>query len=92
MMYRYFTPSSQLSPFVDCHVVFEEENALIGKRLRIVSNGTTEMAIHYGSPCESYINYPGEVDCGYIYGLPQKELRDRAVDLELIWGERKGMC
>ncbi len=63
-----FHPRKSLTPFIDSYIVFENRNDLAHVPLTIVPNGCTEIAIHYGDPVLSYLNYSGEVTSGYLYG------------------------
>jgi AraC-like DNA-binding protein len=117
MKVKQYQPSFILSQFIESYIIFEEEINLKNKILNIIPNAKPEIAIHYGDPVLSYLNNPGEIKKGYLYGmhkktgifkatgsvkcllvlfkshgafgifgLPQIELRDRALDLELLCG------
>ena len=72
MKIKQFSPSLMLSQFVESYIIFEEEIFLKDKLLNIIPNGKPEIAIHYGDPVQSYLNEPGEIKSGYIYGMHKK--------------------
>src|SRR4030042_5531202 len=72
MKVKQYTPSFILSQFVEAYIIFEEEINLKNKILNIIPNGKPEIAIHYGDPVLSYLNYPGEIKNGYLYGMHKK--------------------
>jgi len=72
MIIKTYKPSFILSQFVESYTIFEEETYLKDKLLNIIPNGKPEIAIHYGDPCNSYLNYSGELNRGYLYGMHKK--------------------
>lgn len=68
MLVQFFSPSLPLASFIDSYLIFEDEGGLKDVPLNIVPSGMPEIAVHYGGPCDSYLNYPGEAKGGYLYG------------------------
>lgn len=68
MLLKMFSPSGLLAPHVASYLVFEDDGGLKDLPMNIVPSGVPEIAVHYGDPCDSHLNYPGEVKRGYIYG------------------------
>ncbi len=68
MIYKIFKPAPRLRPFVESYTLFEDDGVMKNVELAVVPSGTPEITIHFGDGVESYLNYPGTVRTGYLYG------------------------